>query len=69
MLFVVEERLEGLKYNHESVPATTLIWGDGVKLHRERDMPTLGKKGPFNGRIATLLSLIVDFSKTETRVF
>ena len=35
MLFVVEERLEGLKYNQESVPNTTLIWGDGVGIHRE----------------------------------
>ena len=37
MLFVVEQRLEGLKYNQESVPNTKLIWGvrGGVGIHRE----------------------------------
>ena len=71
MLLAVEEKLEGLKYNQDSAPDTTLIGGggDGVGVHRERDMTTLCKKGSFNGHISTLLSLIVDFSKTEAHIF
>ena len=57
MLLVVEERLGGLG------------GGDAVGVRRERDMTTLCKKGSFNGRISTLLSLIVDFSKTEAHIF
>ena len=45
MLLAVEEKLEGLKYNQDSATDTTLIWGDGVWVHRERDMTTLCKKG------------------------
>ena len=48
MLLAVEEKLEGLKYNQDSATDTTLIWGDGVWVHRERDMTTLCKKGSFN---------------------
>ena len=58
MLLVVEERLGGLGGG-----------GDAVGVRRERDMTTLCKKGSFNGRISTLLSLIVDFSKTEAHIF
>ena len=59
MLLVVEERLGGLGGGG----------GDAVGVRRERDMTTLCKKGSFNGRISTLLSLIVDFSKTEAHIF
>ena len=69
MLLAVEEKLEGLKYNQDSAPDTTLIGGNGVGVHREKDMTTLCKKGSFNGHISTLLSLIVDFSKTEAHIF
>ena len=69
MLLAVEEKLEGLNYNQDSAPDTTLIWGNGVGVHRERDMTPLCKKGSFNGHISTLLSLIVDFSKTEAHIF
>ena len=69
MLLAVDEKLEGLKYNQDSAPDTTLIGGNGVGVHREKDMTTLCKKGSFNGHISTLLSLIVDFSKTEAHIF
>ena len=45
MLFVVKERLEGLKYN--------IGLGGGVRY--------VQKKGPFYGSVSTLFSLIVVF--------
>ena len=63
MLFVVEERLEGLKYNQESAPDTKYISRDGVGVHREKDMPTLCKNGTIQ------FPLIADISKTETHIF
>ena len=52
-LFVVKERLEGLKYKIDFL-------GEGVEVHRGRGrLCQLFKKGPFYRSVSTLLSLTV----------